>query len=70
MNACMKQYATQTEHDAAREEWFATMDVRRREREEKEAKRLRDEVFWREWWDKEKKTQEMGSVPGMEEKKK
>nr|POE94796.1 hypothetical protein CFP56_78420 [Quercus suber] len=64
MNTCMKKYATQAEHDAAREEWFATMDIRRREREEKEEKRKKDEVFWREWWDKEKKTEEMKGLPG------
>ncbi|TKA74028.1 hypothetical protein B0A55_06168 [Friedmanniomyces simplex] len=52
MNTCMMQYATQAEQDAAREEWFATMDKRREERERKEAKRKVDEVFWREWWAK------------------
>lgn len=55
MNTCMMQYATQDEQDAAREEWFATMDLRRKEREEKEEKRKMDEVFWREWWDKDLK---------------
>ncbi|KAK0946127.1 hypothetical protein LTR29_002441 [Friedmanniomyces endolithicus] len=53
MNTCMKQYATQDEQDSAREEWFATMDKRREEREQKEAKKKIDEVFWREWWAKD-----------------
>lgn len=53
MNTCMVQYATQAEQDAAREEWFASMDKRREERERKEAKRKVDEKFWREWWDKD-----------------
>ena len=52
MNTCMMQYATQEEQDAAREEWFATMDKRREERERKEEKRKQDEVFWRDWWAK------------------
>ena len=53
MNTCMNQYALQDEQDAAREEWFATMDQRRKQREDKEEKRKMDEVFWREWWDKD-----------------
>lgn len=59
MNTCMMQYATQAEHDAAREEWFATIDKRKEERELKEAKRIEDEKFWREWWDKD-----LGKKPG------
>ena len=55
MNTCMMKYATQEEQDAARAEWFATVDKRREERERKEEKRKVDEKFWREWWDKEKK---------------
>lgn len=53
MNTCMMKYATQTEMDAAREEWFATMDKRREERDKKEEKRKEDEKFWKEWWDKD-----------------
>lgn len=53
MNACMMQYATQAEQDAAREEWFATIDKRREEKERKEIKKKEDEKFWREWWDKD-----------------
>lgn len=53
MNTCMIRYATQAEQDAAREEWFATIDKRREEREKKETKRVQDEKFWREWWDKD-----------------
>ena len=55
MNSCMMKYATQAEHDAARTEWFATVDKRREEREKKEEQKKRDEVFWREWWDKDLK---------------
>lgn len=50
MNTCMIQYATQDEQDAAREEWFATRDLRRKEREAKEEKRKEQEKFHREWW--------------------
>lgn len=56
MNACMKLYATREEQDAAREEWFATTDKRKEEREAKERKRLVDEKFWREWWAKDGKS--------------
>ncbi|GAM87419.1 hypothetical protein ANO11243_054430 [Dothideomycetidae sp. 11243] len=50
MNTCMLQFATQDEQDRAREEWFATRDLRRRERELKEEKRKEQEKFHREWW--------------------
>ncbi len=50
MNSCMVAHATQEEQDRAREEWFATRDLRRKEREEKEAKRKEQEKFHREWW--------------------
>lgn len=53
MNTCMMKYATQAEHDAARAEWFATIEQRREEREKKEEKRKEDEKFWRDWWDKD-----------------
>ena len=59
MNSCMNQYATRAEEDAAREEWFATMDSRREERLAKEKKRVEDEKFWKDWWDKDKKTTEL-----------
>ncbi|KXT05735.1 hypothetical protein AC578_1056 [Pseudocercospora eumusae] len=55
MNNCMMQYATQAEQDAAREEWFATIDKRKEERDAKEAKRKEDEKFWKQWWDKDAK---------------
>ena len=55
----MMKYATQDERDAARSEWFATMDKRREERERMEEKRKVDEKFWREWWDKD-----LGKKPG------
>ncbi|SLM37941.1 Cytochrome c oxidase biogenesis protein Cmc1-like [Lasallia pustulata] len=50
MNSCMVLHATQQEQDAAREEWFATIDVRARQRAEKEKKRKEQEKFHREWW--------------------
>ena len=43
MNSCMIAHASQKEEDAAREEWFATIDVRRQEREEKEIKKKEQE---------------------------
>jgi COX assembly protein 1 len=46
MNNCMVAHATPAEHDAAREEWFATRLERQREREKKEEQ----EKFHREWW--------------------
>lgn len=60
MNTCMKQFATREEQDAAREEWFAGLDKRAEERAEKEKKKKVDEKFWRDWWDKEKATKELG----------
>lgn len=65
MNTCMMKYANQAEHDAAREEWFATIDQRKAEREKKEEKRKIDEKFWREWWDKD-----LSKKPGHAEKSK
>ncbi|KAB2576117.1 hypothetical protein BFW01_g7105 [Lasiodiplodia theobromae] len=50
MNNCMVAHATQEEQDRAREEWFATRELRKREREEKERKRIEQEKFHREWW--------------------
>jgi COX assembly mitochondrial protein 1 len=50
MNACMAAYATQAEHDRAREEWFAGRMERAREREMKEKRKLQQEKFLREWW--------------------
>ena len=70
MNNCMNQYATREEQDAAREEWFATMDSRREERQAKEKKRLEDEKFWKDWWDKEKKTTDLPAPRLREDEKK
>jgi len=50
MNSCMIQHATQAEQDAAREEWFATRLKRQREKEMKEARKIEQEKFHREWW--------------------
>jgi COX assembly protein 1 len=50
MNGCMKEHATQAEHDAAREEWFAQRLQRQRERERKARRKLEQEAFLREWW--------------------
>lgn len=51
MNSCMVQYASRKEQDAAREEWFATMDLRRLQREEKKRQNAEAEKFHKEWWD-------------------
>ncbi|KAF2100973.1 hypothetical protein NA57DRAFT_16117, partial [Rhizodiscina lignyota] len=37
MNGCMVAHATQDEQDRAREEWFATRNERRRQKEKEEA---------------------------------
>jgi COX assembly mitochondrial protein 1 len=50
MNNCMITHATQAEQDAAREEWFATRLKRQREWEAKEARRIEQERFHKEWW--------------------
>ena len=47
----MVQYASRKEQDAAREEWFATMDSRRVEMEEKKRHKSEAEKFFKEWWD-------------------
>jgi COX assembly protein 1 len=46
----MMAFATMEEQDRAREEWFATRDQRRRERELKEEKRKEAEKMHRQWW--------------------
>ena len=51
MNSCMVQYASQKEQDAAREEWFATMDLRRLQMEETKRQKAEAERFHKEWWD-------------------
>ncbi|KAL9071417.1 MAG: hypothetical protein Q9161_004276 [Pseudevernia consocians] len=51
MNSCMIQHASQKEQDAAREEWFATMDLRRLEAEERKRQKAKAEKFFKEWWD-------------------
>jgi COX assembly mitochondrial protein 1 len=50
MNNCMKAHATDAEHDAAREEWFAQRMQRQREKEIKARKKAGQEDFLREWW--------------------
>jgi COX assembly protein 1 len=50
MNSCMMAFATLEEQDRAREEWFATRDQRRKERQLKEEKRKDAEEFHRKWW--------------------
>jgi COX assembly protein 1 len=62
MNVCMLRHATQQEHDDAREEWFNTIEDRKREREEKERKRVEDERFWKEWWAKDRRTEELKAL--------
>ena len=50
MNACMIQYATREEEDAARQEWWETRGNRAKEHEAKEMKRKEQEKFHNEWW--------------------
>lgn len=50
MNGCMKRHATQDEHDAAREEWFAMRLERQRQREAKTKVAVAQEEFMHDWW--------------------
>ena len=50
MNSCMVQHATQRMQDEAREEWFANMESRQKDREAKEKRRVEAEAFNKEWW--------------------
>ena len=50
MNSCMISHATLREQDAAREEWFAGLDDRGREREEKKREQERQKARHQEWW--------------------
>ena len=63
MNSCMVQHASQKEQDAAREEWFATMDLRRLEKEEKQRQKAEAEKFFKEWWDIPKSSSPKGKEP-------
>lgn len=58
MNSCIKSMATQAEHDASREEWFAMRLQRQRDREKKDIKKGAQEDFIREWWGLPEKDQE------------
>ncbi|KAK3906994.1 cytochrome c oxidase biogenesis protein Cmc1 like-domain-containing protein [Staphylotrichum tortipilum] len=60
MNGCMKAHATQAEHDAAREEWFARRVERQVERERKVRRAAEQEAFLREWWGLPEKDRERG----------
>lgn len=51
MNSCMLGYATQSELDAARADFFAGAEARRAEWERKELRKKEGEKFFREWWD-------------------
>lgn len=46
----MISHATQSEKDAAREEWFSLRLQRQRDREAREARRKEQEKFHRDWW--------------------
>lgn len=50
MNSCMKEHATQKEHDAAREEWFAKRMERQKAREQKAKVAAAQEEFIKDWW--------------------
>lgn len=60
----MVAHATQEEQDRAREEWFATRELRRQEREEKEKKRKEAEKFHREWWGLDEQGRRILEKPG------
>lgn len=66
MKSCMIKYATLKEQDAAREEWFATIDLRRLEMEEKKRHKVEAEKFFKEWWDVPKSAGEKGEERGRE----
>lgn len=53
MNECMVNHATQEEQDAARTEWFASIEARHQARVKKEEKRVKDEKFWLDWWNRD-----------------
>ena len=53
MNGCMVQHATQRMQDEAREQWFANMETRKREREEREKGDMLAKEFNKEWWKRE-----------------
>jgi len=70
MNTCMVKHATQEEQDRAREEWFATRDQRKKEREQKERRRIEQEKFHREWWgldDQGRRVDKFGGLLGPRE---
>ena len=50
MNNCMVLHATQEEHDAAREEWFALRLERQKQRERKSKMAVAQEEFMKDWW--------------------
>jgi len=64
MNACMVAHAMQEEQDRAREEWFATRELRRQEREEKEKKRKEAEKVHRERWGLDERGRRVWEKPG------
>lgn len=78
MNGCMTRHATQAEHDAAREEWFAMRIDRQRQRERKQKMAAAQEDFMREWWglpedvrlsrqkEMEKKGERIGGMPAQD----
>jgi COX assembly protein 1 len=68
-------HATLEEQDRAREEWFATRDVRRKERELKEEKKKEAEELHRLYWGLDEhgrrkiKTEDAGKdIKGLKEK--
>lgn len=68
MNTCMLQFANQAEQDTARDEWFATRDVRKKEREDKEERRKEQEKFHREWWGLDENGKRVEKKPEVERK--
>ena len=64
MNSCMVQHATLDERDRAREEWFATIDQRAKQRQEKEKKKVEQEKFHRQWWGLDDEGEKSGNDAG------
>ena len=50
METCMNNYAGREEEDRAREEWFATVGERRREKAKEESWKEEQRQRKRDWW--------------------
>lgn len=50
MNHCLRQHGTQAEQDRARQEWFAKIDERKKQREKEALERIENEKKLKDWW--------------------